>query len=48
MSKEPRTLFLLDEWYRAAAWPKLKCKGAKAAAETRPKYINWARCGETT
>lgn len=46
-SKKLSNLFFQKNWHRTEVWPKLKCTGAMAAAETKPKYIICAKCGQT-
>ena len=48
IAKELQVLFFAHTWTRSDTRLVVKCKGRKAAADTRPKYKNCAKCGETT
>ena len=47
-ARELLVLFFPDKWNRSNTWLGVKCHGRRAAADTRPKYRNCAKCGETT
>jgi len=40
---ELRNLFFQNNWHSVVTWPKLKCTGAGAPAETNANYIIWAK-----